>query len=114
MVEAAGRVADGLLGHALFTVPYLEDVVLPAIQRGVDRTFVRRDLPAMVAAVPDRMVDAIALAGGSAEVRTALRRFDGLLDHVILYSPSFSISAERASANAHALIAAFAEDRGDG
>ena len=175
MVEAAGRVADGLLGHALFTVPYLEDIVLPAIQRGVDRTgrvlgdvriaslviavvddddperarreaaaqiafyssaktyarvlelggfgaeaaetraaFVRRDLPAMVAAVPDRMVDAIALAGGSAEVRTALRRFDGLLDHVILYSPSFSISAERASANAHALIAAFSEDRGDG
>lgn len=174
MVESAGRVADGLLGHALFTVPYLEDVVLPAVARGAERTdraigdirvtslviavvddddpdrarreaaaqigfyssaktyarllegggfgaeaeqiraaFARRDLSAMIAAVPDRMIDAIALAGGSGDVRSALRRFDGLLDHAILYSPSFSISPERANANAHALIAAFHRPGGD-
>lgn len=174
MVESAGRVGDGLLGHALFTVPYLEDVVLPAVARGAERAgramgdirvaslviavvddddpdrarreaaaqigfyssaktytgllesggfgaeaeqiraaFARRDLSAMIAAVPDRMVDAIALAGGSDDVRSALRRFDGLLDHAILYSPSFSISPERAHANAHALIAAFARAGGD-
>lgn len=172
MVEVAGRVSDGLLGHALFTVPYLEDVVLPALARGAARAdrdmrevriaslviavvddedpeqarreaaaqiafyssaksyarlleiagfgpvgeqcraaFARRDTTAMVEAVPDSMVDAVAVAGSSDDVRTALRRFDGLLDHVILYSPSFSISAERAGANARALVAAVSEER---
>jgi probable F420-dependent oxidoreductase len=169
MVEVAGRVADGLLGHTLFTVGYLEDVVLPAVARGAAHTgrdpaevriaslviavaddddpdrarreaaaqigfyasaksyarlleiggfgaegeacraaFASGDLAAMVAAVPERMVDAMALAGTAEDVRGALRRYDGLLDHVILYSQSFSLSAERAAANASALIAAAA------
>ena len=34
MIESAGRVADGLLGHTLFTPSYIDDVVLPAIERG--------------------------------------------------------------------------------
>lgn len=167
MVEVAGRVADGLLGHALFTRPYIEDVVLPAVERGARRTgrtvadvriaslvlavaddedperarrevaaqiafytsaktyaplldaggfgleaegireaFARRDPDAMVAAVPDRMVDAIGVAGSSDDVRSQLRRFEGLLDHAILYTPSFGITAERAAANARALVAA--------
>src|SRR5205814_704118 len=38
MVEVAGRVADGLLGHVLFTTGYIEDVVRPAIERGAKRT----------------------------------------------------------------------------
>jgi probable F420-dependent oxidoreductase len=166
MVEVAGRCADGLLGHALFTVPYLEEVVLPAIAEGaakrdrdpadvavaslvlacvhedpeqarretaaqigfyasvksyapilaragfdaqaqvIREAFARRDLDAMVAAVTDDMVDAIAVAGTADDVRAGLRRFDGLLDHVILYSPSFSLTQERVTENALALIAA--------
>jgi alkanesulfonate monooxygenase SsuD/methylene tetrahydromethanopterin reductase-like flavin-dependent oxidoreductase (luciferase family) len=31
MCEAAGRVADGLAGHPLFTTTYVEEVVRPAI-----------------------------------------------------------------------------------
>ena len=169
MVEVAGRVADGLLGHTLFTVPYIEDVVLPAVERGAahagrelsdvriaslvvavaddedpDRArreaaaqlafyssaksyaglletagfgaegkairaaFARGDAAAMVAAVTDRMVAAMALAGSASDVRSGLRRFEGLLDHVILYSPSFGVTPERASVNAHALVAAAA------
>lgn len=168
MVEVAGRVADGLLGHALFTVPYLEEVVLPAVARGAahagraaadvriaslvlavvdedaDRArrevaaqiafyasaksyagmietsgfaaegeairtaFARGDAGAMVAAVSDEMIDAIAVAGTPAEVRAGLRRFDGLLDHAILYAPSFRLTQERATENAHALIEACA------
>ena len=38
MIETAGRVADGLLGHTLFTTGYLQDVALPAIERGTRRT----------------------------------------------------------------------------
>lgn len=164
MVETAGRVADGLLGHALFTVGYLEDVVLPALERGAahgdrDRAGIRvaslvisaihedaeqarreaaaqiafyssaktyaglletcgfgtegaairaafaaGDFPAMVAAVSERMVDALALAGTAEEVRAGLRRYDGILDHLILYAPSYSLSAERAQENAESLV----------
>ena len=34
MIESAGRVADGLLGHTLFSPRYIEEVVRPAIERG--------------------------------------------------------------------------------
>ena len=34
MIETAGRVADGLLGHSLFSPRYIEEVVRPAIERG--------------------------------------------------------------------------------
>jgi probable F420-dependent oxidoreductase len=166
MVEVAGRVADGLLGHVLFTTAYIEDVVLPAIEQGAKRTgrdpgdvrvaslvlasidddpevarreaaamlafyasaktyapvlerigfadeaaavreaFARGDEEAMVAAIPDRMVDALAVAGTPQDVRSQLRRYEGLLDHAILYVPSYRISPERLRENAFALIAA--------
>jgi probable F420-dependent oxidoreductase len=38
MMESAGRVADGLVGHTLFSPRYIEDVALPAIERGARRT----------------------------------------------------------------------------
>jgi alkanesulfonate monooxygenase SsuD/methylene tetrahydromethanopterin reductase-like flavin-dependent oxidoreductase (luciferase family) len=34
MIEAAGRVADGLVGHPLFTPEYAAEVVRPALDRG--------------------------------------------------------------------------------
>jgi probable F420-dependent oxidoreductase len=168
MIETAGRVADGLLGHTLFTTGYIADVVLPAIDRGARRTgrspadvtiaslvlaavsddaetarhevaaqiafyasaktyapllettgfgaegeaireaFGRGDLAAMVAAVPERMIDALAVAGTSDDVRAALRRYEGLLDHVILYVPSFQLAPERVRESALGLIDACA------
>ena len=171
MVETAGRVADGLLGHALFTPDHVEAVVLPALEKGTAKTgrelsevevaslvitvvddadperarreaaaqiafyssaktyapllescgfaaegeaireaFGRGDWDGMVAAVSDRMVDAIALAGTGAEVRAAARRYEGLFDHLILYAPSYGIGEERARQNAEAVIAAFGEN----
>ena len=38
MMESAGRVADGLIGHTLFSPRYIEDVALPAIERGALKT----------------------------------------------------------------------------
>ncbi|MEA2274023.1 MAG: hypothetical protein QOI98_2731 [Solirubrobacteraceae bacterium] len=38
MVEAAGAVADGLVGHPLFTPDYVREVVRPALARGAERT----------------------------------------------------------------------------
>lgn len=37
MIEAAGAVADGLVGHPLFTPEYTRDVVRPALARGASR-----------------------------------------------------------------------------
>lgn len=37
MIEAAGRVADGLVGHPLFTPEYVAEVVRPALARGAAR-----------------------------------------------------------------------------
>ena len=168
MVEVAGRVADGLLGHTLFTTGYLEDVVLPAIERGAAKTgrdpkdvaiaslvfasvhedaeqarrevagqiafyssvktyeklletigfgrqgaaireaFARRDLVGMTEAVTDDMVDALGVAGTPDDVRSALGRYEGLLDHAILYTPSFGLTPERARQNALDLINAVA------
>ncbi|QEC50739.1 LLM class flavin-dependent oxidoreductase [Baekduia soli] len=166
MIETAGRVADGLLGHVLFTIPYLEDVVLPAIEKGARRmerdpseiqvaslvfaavnddaeqarrdvaaqiafyasaktygtimerigfggvgeaireAFARRDHEAMIAAVPDAMIDALAVCGTAQDVRDGLRRYEGLLDHAILYTPSFGLAPERVQDNALGLIRA--------
>lgn len=166
MIEVAGRVADGLLGHPLFTTEYIEDVVLPAVARGAQRSgrdlreiriasllfaavsddveearrevaaqiafytsaktyapllertgfadegeqirtaFARRDLDGMIAAVSDRMIDALAVAGTPADVRAGLQRYTGLLDHAILYSPSIGRTAERVRASALGLVGA--------
>jgi alkanesulfonate monooxygenase SsuD/methylene tetrahydromethanopterin reductase-like flavin-dependent oxidoreductase (luciferase family) len=38
MVEAAGAVSDGLVGHPLFTPKYVSEVVRPALARGAERT----------------------------------------------------------------------------
>lgn len=38
MVEAAGAVGDGLVGHPLFTPEYVREVVRPALARGARRT----------------------------------------------------------------------------
>src|SRR6201999_3306606 len=37
MIEAAGRVADGLLGHTLFSPRYIREVARPALDRGARR-----------------------------------------------------------------------------
>lgn len=37
MCEVAGRVADGLAGHPLFTTTYVEEVARPAVVRGAER-----------------------------------------------------------------------------
>ena len=99
MVEAAGAVSDGLVGHPLFTREYVAEVVRPALVRGAERAGSRRAGPLAYArrrrrargrapvsvpelaearstwrgrltdAVSDRMLDTIALVGTPREVR---------------------------------------------
>jgi probable F420-dependent oxidoreductase len=163
MIEAAGRVADGLLGHTLFSPRYIEQVVRPAIERGaahagrdpgdvalatytlasasedraqarrdaaamiafygsvksyaplfagfeaeaaaIREAFARGDADAMVAAVTEAMVDELAVAGTPDEVREQLRRFDGIVDEVVLSPASFRVPPERVAENLATLTA---------
>ena len=54
------------------------------------------------------MIDALAVAGTPAEIRAGLRRYEGLLDHAILYVPSFRAGPERVRESALGLIDACA------
>lgn len=172
MLRAAGAVADGQLGHPLFTRQYVEDVVKPAIAAGAERAgrspsevtrtgyvitaisddpdtarreakaqiafyaivrtynsiiamhgwerdvdamraaWDRRDVEAMIAAVPDAMLDEMALSGTVDDVRDRYESdFARRYDHVLLYPPSFGIEAGRFAENAHAIIDTFAGAR---
>jgi alkanesulfonate monooxygenase SsuD/methylene tetrahydromethanopterin reductase-like flavin-dependent oxidoreductase (luciferase family) len=149
MIEAAGAVADGLVGHPLFTPEYVREVARPALARGVERqdrqrpppiagyltcsvgedreaarraaaaviafnstvktyrathqvsgfereadtirdAWSRRDPAAMVGAVSDEMIDAIALAGTPDEVRERFaERWEGVYERTLLWPPAF-------------------------
>ena len=45
MVQAAGAVADGLVGHPIFTPRYVREVVRPALAAGAGRTGRNPDVP---------------------------------------------------------------------
>ncbi|MEY2445162.1 MAG: hypothetical protein QOE00_1742 [Ilumatobacteraceae bacterium] len=163
MIEVAGRVADGLVGHPLFGRRYLEEVVRPSIEAGAGKAerdpddvalmsmvicsvsddveqarreaaqqiafyasvrsyeylldasgfsaegatireaFARGDFATMFAAVSDQMIDELSVAGTADDVQRGLARYDGVLDHVVLYSPSIGIAPDRVEANIAAL-----------
>ena len=149
MIEAAGAVADGLVGHPLFTPEYVETVARPALERGAKRAGREQPVPiagyltcsidpdserarreaaanvafnstvktyevvhelhgfqpevetirtawrtgdfaAMGAAVSDRMLDTIALAGTAEEVRARYaERWDGVYERTLFWPPAF-------------------------
>ncbi len=159
MVRAAARVADGLVGHPLYSRRYLAEVVQPAVEDGlrhahrardefdlagyvitaiaedpaqareearrqiafyattltydaildlhgwqaekdaIRAAFRKFDIAGMSAAVNDDMIDQIAIAGTSDQCRAQLARYDGLLDHVLLYPPSFGVRGDRVRDN---------------
>jgi probable F420-dependent oxidoreductase len=75
--------------------------------------FATRDLEAMVGAVSEAMVDEFANAGTPAEVEERLRRYDGVVDEVVLSVPSFRVSPERVAENL-SLLSAGCGNRGSG
>ena len=171
MIRAAGRVADGLVGHPISTPEYIDEVARPALSAGAEesgrspgdvavagyvicavhddetvardearaqiafysvvRTYApilelhgfqahvpniraaweQRDHAAMIAAVPDEMVDAMACAGTPDQARQQFAaRFAGVYDSTLLYSPSFGLTPERFQENLDAIIETFAAD----
>jgi alkanesulfonate monooxygenase SsuD/methylene tetrahydromethanopterin reductase-like flavin-dependent oxidoreductase (luciferase family) len=77
MIEAAGRVGDGLVGHPLFTPEYVREVARPALARGAEHA--RREEPPPIAGYvitsvePDRdqaRADARAIVAFNSTVKT--------------------------------------------
>ncbi|MCI0850115.1 MAG: LLM class flavin-dependent oxidoreductase [Chloroflexi bacterium] len=171
MVRAAGEVADGLVGHPLYSRRYIEEVVRPAVDDGLGRSkrerssfdlagyvitaisndaaqareearrqigfyattrtydaildlhgwekekagirsaFRSLDFAAMTAAVSDEMVDQISVAGTPEECERKLARYEGLLDHVLLYPPSVGVAPDRVMENYRLMMEVFGPGR---
>jgi len=158
MIRAAAAVADGLVGHPIFTRKYIAEKVLPelagstcelapyvlcALSDDVERArrearaqiafyyttslyhsvldvhgwreigetitaaFKRGDFAAMTAAVPDALVDQIAIACRPDEAKDRLRQWDGLTEQVLFYPPSVGIAPARVRENLAAIAETF-------
>jgi probable F420-dependent oxidoreductase len=158
MIRAAAAVADGLVGHPIFTRKYIAEKVLPelegskcalapyvlcAISNDVEQArrdvraqiafyystklyhtvldvhgwrdtgetiadaFKRGDFAAMTAAVPDALVDEIAIACRPDEARDRLKQWNGLTEQVLFYPPSAGVAPARVRENLAAIVDAF-------
>ena len=94
-------------------LPYY-DVVLepmgfaPATQ-AIRAALQRGDVPGMLDAVTEEMLDALVLAGTPDDVHRQLRPWEGLCDLLLLYCPpSLTMAPAETRANHEAIIAAFA------
>jgi len=69
------------------------------------------DVPAMAAAIPDALVDEIAIAGTPDEARDRLAQWHDLCDEVLFYSPSIGVPSERVRDNNDAILDLFGSPR---
>lgn len=97
--EAAGQLACYAAPRSYR--PVLEAAGFGGVADAVRTAFAAGDHEGMVDAVPDEMVDSLAVAGTP---RAGLDRFTGVLDHVIVYPPSFRISPARCDELAGLLV----------
>lgn len=62
----------------------------------------------MIEAVPNGLVDIMAITGTPEEARQRFSEdFQDLYEHTLLYSPSFGLSDQRFSDNLHGIIETF-------
>ena len=66
------------------------------------------DVMGAIGGVTDEMVDELVLAGTPDEVRAKLSRFEGVVDFVMIYAPTFLLEPDVVRAEHEAMIAAFA------
>jgi alkanesulfonate monooxygenase SsuD/methylene tetrahydromethanopterin reductase-like flavin-dependent oxidoreductase (luciferase family) len=84
--------------------PLLDASGFGAAGEAIRDAFAQRDFARMAASVPDRMVDAMAAAGTAADVQAQLDAASDLFDHVVVYPPSFGLTAERCDELSAALV----------
>jgi alkanesulfonate monooxygenase SsuD/methylene tetrahydromethanopterin reductase-like flavin-dependent oxidoreductase (luciferase family) len=105
-VNADAARARELARHpiAFYSVLPYYDVVLSPLGfekqvAAIREAFGRLDFAAMIRAVSDDMVAALAFAGTEDDVRAQTLAFAGLADTIVLYSPYFGVELEETRAN---------------
>jgi len=84
--------------------PMFEASGFAAEAERIRTAFAAGDHEAMLDAVSDDMLDAIGVAGTPDQVRAGLARREADFDHLVLYSPSFTMTLERVRQNTLDLI----------
>ena len=115
-VDNDASVARRLARHAIAfyaTLPYF-DLILDPLgfsepKEKIRAAFSSGDVETMIDSVTEEMVAALVLAGTPDQVRTQARQFEGLVDTLLLYSPTFAVQAEQTRHNHTAIIEAFAD-----
>jgi alkanesulfonate monooxygenase SsuD/methylene tetrahydromethanopterin reductase-like flavin-dependent oxidoreductase (luciferase family) len=169
MLCTTGEVADGLVGHPLYSRRYIAEFIKPQLEIGAKRAgrtlqdfdittllitsishdrkraiqdaknqiafyasvksyegilnlhgweqqklaiwehFKAFNLPKMAEAVTDDMVEQIAIAGTPDECREQIKKWDGLVNLPILYTPTAGISSERTMENHRLIVETFGQ-----
>jgi probable F420-dependent oxidoreductase len=116
-VHHDARTARALARHAVAfyaTLAYYDIVLTPMgfteAALAIRAAMGRNDIPGMINAVTDEMVEALTVAGTPDEVRRQLAQFDGLVDTVILYGPYFAVDTEEVKANHRAMIETLSQE----
>ncbi len=169
MLRVTGEIADGLVGHPLYTRRYIQEFIKPNLLLGAQRSgrvatdidvatllitsisydrekairdaknqiafyasvksyegildlhnwqeekqkiwehFRTFDLPKMAAAVTDDMVEQIAIAGTPDECRDQIRKWEGVVDLPILYSPTAGVRKDQVIENHELIVKTFGE-----
>jgi len=110
-VHQDARAARALARHAVAfyaTLAYYDIVLAPLgfteAALAIRSAMSRHDIPGMLNAVTEEMVEALTVAGTPDEVRRQLGQFDGLVDTVILYGPYFAVGPEAVKTNHQGII----------
>lgn len=103
--EAAAQIAFYVAPKAY--APVMEASGFGQEAAAIQAAFRAKDHDAMVEAVSDQMLEEMAAAGTLEEVRDQVAVLEKRYDHAALYSPSFTMPAERVTENTFAIIDAF-------
>lgn len=81
---------------------------LPEVAAACRAALASFDVAAMAAAIPDALVDEIAIACTPDEARDRLAQWQGLCDEVLFYAPSVGVPTERVRENNQRILEVFA------
>ena len=84
---------------------------LPDVAEACRQALPTFDIAAMAAAIPDALVDEIAIACTPDEAQDRLEQWRGLCDEVLLYAPTVGVPPERVRANNDAILDVFGKSR---
>ncbi|MGI9430703.1 MAG: LLM class flavin-dependent oxidoreductase [Myxococcota bacterium] len=108
--ELARRDARNQIGF-YYTVSVYRTILefhgMPEVADACRKALATFDIRAMSEAIPDSLVDEIAIAGTPDEARDRLEQWSDLTDEPLLYAPSVGVPPERIRANLDAILDLF-------